>query len=130
MTDLNVVSMGEQKLSPFPHWTLSADTPEVRHPHISLPVSDWYVGTVIAQSMEAGHTSATIHALGDFYYDLGTLINLYNHSSSASGLANDYLTYSMSKPRVWATNSVGVYDWWTVRSPVVVTPSYSKWMIP
>ncbi len=126
MADLDVVSMGEQKLSPFPHWTLSTDTPEVRHQHISLPVSDWYTGTIVAQSMEAGHTSATIHALVDFYYDLGTLINLYNHSSSASGLANDYLNYTMSKPRVWATNAVGIYDWWTVRSDVVVTPSYRK----
>ena len=31
----------------------------------------------------------------------------------------------MSKPQLWSTNAVGVYDWWSVRSNVVVNPSFT-----
>ncbi|MBN1873600.1 MAG: tandem-95 repeat protein [Anaerolineae bacterium] len=124
MEELGVVSMGEQKLGLFPHWTLSYDTPG-RHAHVTLPTSDWYVGNTVAQSMEDRHTATTIRALVDFYYDQGALINLYSHQSSASGNGNVYLTYVASKPSVWATNAVEVYDWWTLRSGVVITPSYT-----
>jgi len=125
LQELDSIIMGEQKLSPFPHWTLSYDTTE-RHTHVTLPVSDWYIGTSIAQSMESGHNASTIHAAVDFYYDLGTLINLYSHQSSAGGNAHEYLTYGVSKPRVWSTNAVGVYDWWALRSNVVVTPTFNS----
>jgi plastocyanin len=126
MEQLGSVVMGEQKLSPFPHWTLSYEEPGKRFPHVTLPVSDWYIGSGIAQSMEAGHNTSTIHATVDFYYDLGALINLYSHASSASGNAHEYAAYGTSQPRVWATNAVGVYDWWTVRSAVSVTPTFDK----
>ena len=35
------------------------------------------------------------------------------------------MRYAVAKPRMWATNAVGISDWWQVRSNVVVTPSYS-----
>jgi uncharacterized repeat protein (TIGR01451 family) len=125
LEDLGAVTMGEQKLSPFPHWTVSYETNE-RHTHVTLPTSDWYIGTNIAQSLESGHDVSTVHALVDFYHELGALVNLYGHSSSTSGVQWEYVNYSASRPRMWATNAVGVYDWWVSRSPVNVTPSYSK----
>ena len=36
-----------------------------------------------------------------------------------------YVRYCVAKPRMWATNAVGVSDWWKVRSNTVVTPTYS-----
>jgi hypothetical protein len=126
LDNLGSVTMGEQKLSPFPHWTLDYQTPSARFNHISLPPSDWYIGSSIAQSIESGHNTATVRALIDKYYQLGTLINLYGHSNSTGGIQREYVDYNMSKPRNWAANAVGVYDWWVLREPVVVTPGYSE----
>ena len=117
--------MGEQKIGPFPHWTLSTKTAGKRYASVTPPVSDWYIGSSVAQSLESGFSTSTIQALVDAYYNLGALINLYGHNSSASGLQQQYVTYSAAKPRIWATNAVGVYDWWSLRSNVIVTPSYS-----
>src|SRR5205814_3931282 len=38
---LNIKIAGEQKLSPFPHWTLSTQTSGKRYPLLSEPVTDW-----------------------------------------------------------------------------------------
>jgi hypothetical protein len=127
---LGIVAVGEQKLSPFPHWTLATQTPDHLFPVLTLPVSDWFIGSEIAQSMETGHTDATVSALVDFYYSMGALINLYSHSSSAGGgLAGSvppyYLSYSLSKPLVWSANTEAIYQWWLQRSAVTVTPSFT-----
>jgi hypothetical protein len=129
---LGIKTSGEQKLGPFPGWVLSTSlqTPGKRYPFISLPVSDWYIGSGVAQSMEDGHTLASVQAAVDFYYNWGALINIYSHSSSAGGglagaLEGNYITYSMTKPRLWAANAVGVYSWWLARSDAQVIPSYS-----
>lgn len=124
LEQLGSVIMGEQKISPFPHWTLSTQTPGKRFAHVTLPVSDWYIGTDVAQSLESGHTSATMQGLVDFYYNLGALINLYGHSPSTSGLQQEYVTYSVAKPRLWSTNAVEVYDWWGARSAVSLRSSH------
>ncbi len=132
---LGIKITGDTKLSPFPHWTLSTQTPDELYPTLQLPVSDWFVnyqGLVqIAQAMEAGHTTATVQALVDAYYNLGALINLYCHSESPSGgpagsLPGTYLAYSLSKPRIWSTNSAGIYAWWLQRSNAQVTASFSS----
>ena len=69
--------MGEQKISPFPHATLSyiPNTPNHRYNPVTLPPSDWYVGTLVSQSQEAGHNSSSIQALVDFYFQKGYLLN-------------------------------------------------------
>ena len=118
------------RLSPFPHWTLSTQTGGKRYAMLTLPASDWYVTSEIGQSDEAGHNSGTIHALVDYYYNLGALINLYSHSSSdgtglVGPLVQDYIRYSLGKSRVWSTNELGVYQWWLKRSGVQVTPTFS-----
>ena len=123
LAQLGSITMGEQKIGPFPHWTLSTQTVGKRYSHVTLPPSDWFIGSEVAQSTEE-HTLVSVQALVDFYYNLGALINLYGHSPSNSGLQQQYVTYAAAKPRIWATNAVGVYDWWTARSNVVVTPTY------
>ena len=126
LNQLHVVSAGEQKLSPFPHFTLSTQTEGLLYPQVSLPVSDWYINKTVAQSIESGHTLASVHALVDTYYNLGALVNLYGHASSASGLTNAYMLYSLSKPRMWAANSVEISEWWKQRAGVNVTPGFSR----
>jgi hypothetical protein len=127
---LGVKIAGEQKLTPFPHWTLSTATSAKKYPFLTLPVSDWFTSADIGQSMEIGHTSASVHALVDYYYSLGALINLYSHSGSdgtgTSGpLVQDYITYSMTKPRLWAANAVGVYSWWNARKTAQIVPTFT-----
>ncbi len=117
---LNIVAAGEQKLSPFPHWTVSTRSPGKRFGFVSLPVSDWYIGADVAQSSEDRHTTDTIYALVDYYYDLGALINLYNHTVSTSLKPNAYIRYCAAKPAIWPTNAAGVYDWWTRRSVITL----------
>ena len=130
-TQLGIKITGDDKLSPFPSWTLSTQTPDKKYGLLQLPVSDWFIGTQVAQSMENGHTAATMQSLVDYYYNLGGLINLYCHSSSdGSGmdgtLPGDYVTYSLSKPRIWSTNAAGVYAWWLERSNAQVTATFTN----
>lgn len=138
LEQLGVKITGDEKLGPFPSWVVSSQTPDKKYPYITLPVSDWYIGTNIGQSMEDGHTTSTVDALVDFYYNLGGLINLYSHSSSdgstpqpggAGPVATEYLNYSLNStlhPRVWSANAVGIYSWWLQRSNVVITPSFTN----
>ncbi|MGO8925800.1 MAG: Ig-like domain-containing protein, partial [Limisphaerales bacterium] len=132
---LGIKITGDTKLSPFPHWTLSTQTPDKLYSTLQLPVSDWFVSyqdvIQIAQAMEAGHTTATVQALVDAFYNMGALINLYCHSTSPSGgpagsLPGEYLTYSLSKPRVWTTNAAGIYTWWLQQSNAQVTVNYTN----
>jgi hypothetical protein len=88
---LGINMTGDQKLSPFPHWTLSTRTADKHYAFLSEPVSDWFVGGMVAQSLEPWHppgvqTSQTLHDAVDFYYNLGALLNFYSHTLS-TGLA-------------------------------------------
>ncbi len=143
LQQLHVAAVGEEKLSPFPHFIRSTETPGKSYSFVNMPVSDWYVGNAVAQSMESGHTTNTMEAAVDFYYGLGTLINLYSHSSSAGGtnlygdlgegyylitqptVEQAYVNYSLSKPRVWPANAEGICDWWLARSNAQISASTS-----
>jgi hypothetical protein len=135
---LNIKIAGDQKLTPFPHWTLSTRTPGKRYGFLTEPVSDWYVGGLVAQSLEPWHppgvyNSAALHSAVDFYYNLGALINIYSHTLStglgdAGALVADYITYSLNTnahPRIWSANAVGVYQWWLQRSNAQISVSYA-----
>jgi uncharacterized repeat protein (TIGR02543 family) len=138
LSQLGVKVAGEQKISPFPHWTLSTQTPGKRYTFLSEPVSDWFVGGLVAQSLEPWHppgvhTETTMRNAVDFYYNLGALVNLYSHTLSTgegdSGqLVPDYITYSMDTnlhPRLWSANAVSVYNWWVQRSTAQISASTS-----
>ncbi len=135
---LHVKIAGDQKLTPFPHWTLSTQTSGLRYPTLSEPVSDWFVGGLVAQSLEPWHppgvhTSATLHAAVDFFYNQGFLVNIYSHTMSdgmgdAGPLTFDYLSYCVNTnlhPRLWLNNAIGVYNWWLARSNAQISVSYS-----
>jgi VCBS repeat-containing protein len=134
---LNVKVTGEEKLGPFPHWALSAITSGKRYGFLTEPVSDWFVGGLVAQSLEPWHppgvhTSQTMHDAVDFYYNLGGLVNVYSHTLStgfgdAGQLVPDYITYSLNTnfhPRIWSANSLEVYQWWLQRSNAQITVTY------
>ncbi|HRT58357.1 MAG TPA: hypothetical protein P5038_17160, partial [Candidatus Paceibacterota bacterium] len=133
---LGVKIAGEQKLGPFPHWTLSTRTPGKRYKFSSQPVSDWFVGTLVAQSLEPWHPPGvhnvgTLRAAIDFYYELGGLINIYSHTLStgqgdAGQLASEYVLYGMNTnlhPRLWSANAIDVFQWWQQRSNVQINAS-------
>ena len=120
-----VTAAGEQKLTPFPHWTLSTQTLGKHFNFISLPASDWVIGERVRHGLDDGHDASTIQALVDSYYDQGALINLYSHELSTSELPNVYLLACAAKSAVWATNATDVTDWWTKRAPVQVTSSHA-----
>ena len=81
---LGAITAGEQKISPFPHRTLSYNRRGRPFAQLTLPVSDWYVDDIyVAQSKEQ-HTITSIRAAIDFYYTLGALINIYGHLPSDS----------------------------------------------
>jgi uncharacterized repeat protein (TIGR02543 family) len=135
---LGVRIAGDQKLTPFPHWTLSTATSGKKYSFLSEPVSDWFVGGMIAQSLEPWHlpgvqTTNTMHQAVDFYYGLGALINFYSHTLStgqgdAGGLTPDYIAYCVNTnlhPRLWSANGIDVYNWWTKRSSASFSVNYA-----
>ena len=128
-TQLDIKITGDDKLGPFPSWTLSTQTPDLRYGLLQLPVSDWYIQSQVAQSMENGFAGGPVHDLVDYYYNLGALINLYTHNLSTGGtLVQDYLTYALNTnlhPRVWSANALGIYSWWLERSNAQITASFA-----
>ncbi len=137
-SQLNVKIAGEQKIGPFPHWTVSTGTAGKLYSILSEPVCDWYISTNIAQDLEPWHppeihTSLTVHQTVDYYYSIGALINLYSHTlctglGDAGQLTPDYVTYCLNTnlhPRLWAANGLGVYQWWLQRSNAQITAAYS-----
>ncbi len=121
-----LITAGEEKVGPYPHRELSYENPVQRFPYISVPTSDWYVGSEVPGALDMGHTSDSMRAAVDFYYNLGAQINLYGHLvSSDSTLMGQYVKYCTTKPRMWSTNTTGIADWWQVRSGTVVMPAYS-----
>jgi hypothetical protein len=132
---LGVKINGEQKVGPFPHWTLSTATSGKRYPMLSQPLSDWFVGSQamqVAQSLEY-HDSSTIRAGVDYFYSLGGLINFYSHTLStglgpAGSVATEYVTYGLNTnrfPRLWSANAISLYDWWLQRSNVQVSVTHA-----
>jgi hypothetical protein len=135
---LGVKIAGDQKLTPFPAWTMSTQTPDLLYPTLTEPVSDWYVGGLVAQSLEPWHppgvhTSATVMAAVDYYYNLGFMINIYSHTlatgeGDAGALMPEYLTYCANTnihPRIWSQNAIGIYNWWVARANAQISVSYA-----
>jgi uncharacterized repeat protein (TIGR01451 family) len=124
---LGVKATGEAKLTFFPHWTLSTQTPGKRYGFVSEPVSDWYVGHNVLQTMD-DHTTNSLHDLIDFYYQQGGLINAYTHALAGAGLPSEYLSYGLNPtlhPRVWPVNALDIYQWWVKRAPAQISASYA-----
>ena len=138
---VNVKITGDQKLTPFPAFTLSTQTDGKRYAFLSEPVSDWFVNGAVAQSLDPWHppgvhTLQTMQAGVDFYYQMGFLINFYAHGLStgdqgpmpypqtAGYLIPAYIQYGMNAqlhPNLWPANARAIYQWWLNRSTAQVT---------
>ena len=84
---LGVNIAGDQKLAPSRTGRSRRGPPGKRYAFLTEPVSDWFVGGLVAQSLEPWHppgvqTSQTLHSAVDFYYNLGALLNFYSHTLS------------------------------------------------
>ncbi|MGA2051512.1 MAG: hypothetical protein ABSG96_27925, partial [Terracidiphilus sp.] len=139
LQQLGVATTGEQKLGPFPHWTLSTQTDGLRYPALTLPVSDWILpagacgpeyclacnqSNCVAQSMDY-YDAANVDAAVNYYYSIGALINIYMHELSSDTVPAEYIQHSASETAIWPVNAVTLLGWWTNRSPVQITPSYT-----
>jgi hypothetical protein len=126
---LGVKVTGEQKLTPFPHWTVSTRTSGKLYSLLTQPTSDWFIGGLVGQSLDPWNPPGVFNVVNvreaiDFYYDLGALINIYSHSLSTGqgdggAVAREYLLYGMNTnvhPRMWGANAISVYEWWVQRS--------------
>ncbi|HVV72924.1 MAG TPA: Ig-like domain-containing protein, partial [Verrucomicrobiae bacterium] len=134
---LGVKATGEQKIGPFPSWALSTSlsTSGKRYPFVSLPTSEWFIHPEVSESVdsETGQGIGSIREMVDYYYGLGALINAYSHSSAAEPLGGadsmhnveEFITYTVAKPNVWAANAADVYLWWVKRATATVTPSFT-----
>ncbi len=98
LEELGTITLGEQNMGPYPHWSISYEVPDKVFNHITLPTSEWYIGTSVAQSLEysygSNHTIETLHNAIDFYYNLGALVNIYGHEPNATGVHHEYPVYS------------------------------------
>jgi hypothetical protein len=132
---LNVKITGEQKVGPFPHWTLSTATSGKQYQMLSQPLSDWFVGSQtlqVAQSLEY-HNSSTIRAAVDYFYSIGGLINFYSHTLTtglgpAGAVATEYVTYGLNTnqfPRIWSANAISLYNWWLQRSNAQIAVTHT-----
>ena len=140
LQQLGVATTGEQKLGPFPHWTLSTQTDGLRYPALTLPLSDWILpsgacgadycidcsqSNCVSQSMDY-YNAANVDAAVDYYYSIGALINIYMHELSSDSIPAEYIQHSASYgATMWPVNAVTLLGWWTNRSPVQITPSYA-----
>jgi hypothetical protein len=140
---LNVKITGDQKLTPFPAFTISTRTDGKRYSLLSEPVSDWFVNGWVAQSMdpwhEGLHTTNTVHDGVDFFYRNGFLINFYAHGlstgddgprpyPSTAGYLIPDIKYCMNTqrfPRLWSSSAREVYAWWIKRYAAQVSASFT-----
>ena len=139
LKELGAATAGEQKLGPFPHWTLSTQTDGLRYSFLTLPLSDWILpagacgaeyciacdqSNCVSQSIDYYDTT-NVDAVIDYYYSIGALINIYMHELSSDSIPAEYIQHSASKAAIWPVNAATLLGWWTNRSPVQITPSYA-----
>ncbi len=65
-----------------------------------------------------------MQAVVDFYYNIGALVSAYSHSSSESGLTNQFIHDVLSKPNMWNTTPLELRDWGFKRQQVQWTPQF------
>jgi len=130
--DSGVVSASEQGVGPFPHFAISMETKGLHYSFIELPTTEYFCTDApylpIMESLSfytsSGDPNGTMSTAIDFIYDLGGLINIYSHfrEGNLKRLAF-YIEYTKTKPNVWFTNSEEIYNWWTKRDKIRITPT-------
>jgi peptidoglycan/xylan/chitin deacetylase (PgdA/CDA1 family) len=127
----NVTASGEQSVGPFPHYALSMVDEKKHYPFVEMPITMWINDSGrLLDANDGLWTDADIRNATDFVYDIGGLLNIYDHQG-ASWLGNSgntsvlyYLDYATAKPWLWKTTSEDLAGWWDTRSNVQVSHSY------
>ena len=147
IVDNGLLTTGDMSHGPYPNFALKIDTaadygPDAHWSLLEIPVSRYFAkpgetwGDLIYShmgSMSLSDELAYIEKTVDLTYELGGVINLYDHIGDKGSLwihpdaspFEHYIVYSLAKPYVWNTDPLEIHDWWTRRNTVSITPSVS-----
>ncbi|MHC5183834.1 MAG: galactose-binding domain-containing protein, partial [Planctomycetota bacterium] len=147
-----ILTKGDIAFGAHPHFALKIDTAteydnSARWPLVDMPATGYYgtpggggfAGGIWAHEITAnpsgcnndGTVRPCMEKALDFQYNLGGLVCLYDHigdnslqNANASQFAA-YIDYAQSKPYMYTTSHLDMYDWWLRRDPVRATTSYT-----
>lgn len=143
LVDNGVVTTGDMSHGPFPNFALKIHTvadygPHAHWPLLEIPVSRYCAkpeetwGNLIFSHMES-MDDATIEKTVDLTYDLGGIINIYDHIGDPTAALRrqdrphpttkhfeHYLKYGLAKPHLWKTDPLEVLAWWQKRDGLVL----------
>ena len=96
---------------------------------LQLPTSEWLPSSPDSPDARARMERIPENQIADvvdFYYGMGSLINLYGHPfySNVPRLET-YLDRAVSKGDVWFTTASQIGDWWKLRNAVAIAPDAS-----
>ncbi len=129
LDSLGVKTSGEFTTSPYPNFAFSVNTPNVSYTNYVVPFSRWITSSgFTCQSIEdlAENAPGDMQKLVDFYYDMGALVSPYSHSSSQTGLPQEFLQDVLAKPYMWNTNPTALWNWGLERQQVSSTPYFQS----
>jgi len=131
-----ILTAGEQGFGPFPHFAMSMETPGVHYGFVEMPLLEYFsdvpidyqpiLHCIVPFYGNCIDPNGTLAKAIDLTYDLGGLINIYDHFRGGLELRAFYIEYSQSKPDVWFTDSQDIYYWELKRSQVSIAPTYER----
>ena len=127
LASLGIKTSGEFTPSPYPGFAFSLSNETKSYAVYEVPFSRWISSSgTVYQSMEDLAASAPndMQQLVDFYYNMGALVSPYSHSSSESGLPNQFLQDVLAKPYMWNTTPLELRDWGVERQQVQSTEQF------
>ena len=127
LDSLGIKTSGEFTSSPYPNFAFSVTNKTTYYDNYVVPFSRWIASSgAVSQSMEdlAVKAPNDMAALVDFYYNMGALISPYTHSSSASGLSNQFLQNVLAKPYMWNATAMELRGWGVERQQVQSTEQF------
>jgi len=121
-----VAAGGEQSVGPFPHYALSMTTEKQHYSFVEMPPTSGMSsdGSTTLSSNDGMWEGADIESAVDLTYNLGGLINIFDHLGSPSNVVY-YIDYAKTKPWLWITTYDQIAAWWVARSAVSISSQYS-----
>jgi len=135
-----VLTTGDMSHGPYPSFALYINTAEsydeqARSPLLEIPLSRYpAVPGAVWRDLIYVHMDSmplpVILATVDMTYDLGGLINIYDHIGDPNAGLHDvwkypttkhleaYLKHGLAKPNVWKTDPLRLLAWWKKRDPL------------
>jgi hypothetical protein len=124
---LGIKTSGEFTTSPYPNFAFSLSNASKDYDVYEVPFSRWIAndGTVYQSMDEMVYNGQDyVQQLVDFYYNMGALVSPYCHSSSDSGLPNEFLHDVLAKPYMWNTTPMELRDWGIQRQQIQYTEQF------